>query len=129
MAVNSIGNSIAANGCVVCFWTTWHEGWLAEVENLRKAIGAYQDPFVEVVAISLDDDRNLLERFLKEHPTYWPVLVNPDPTTAGFENPNALRCGVEAVPFILLVDPQGRVVDVHLMGERLPAALAEHVKP
>jgi hypothetical protein len=113
---------------LVCFWTTWHQGWPAEVDNIRKAIGAYQDPAVEVVAISLDDDRNLLERYLKERPSYWPVVINPDPTTAGFENPNALRCGVEAVPFILLCDPTGQVVDLHLMGDRLPAVLGEYLE-
>ena len=55
-------------------------------------------------------------------------VVDPDPTSAGFENPNAVRCGVEAVPFILLVNPQGEVVDIHLMGDRLSAALAAQVK-
>ncbi len=112
---------------VVCFWTAWHKDWPKEDENIRKAVAQQQDPAVEVVAISLDDDRNLLERYLKEHPTYWPVVVNPDPMTPGLENANAVRCGVEAVPFILLVNPEGHVVDVHLMGERLRTALAEHV--
>jgi hypothetical protein len=112
---------------LVCFWAAWHQEWLTEVKNIVQSIAAYRDPAVSVVAISLDDDRNLLERFLKEHPAPWPIVINPDPTAAGFENPNAVRCGVEAVPFIVLVNPQGIVVDVHLMGDRLAAALATHV--
>jgi hypothetical protein len=112
---------------VVCFWATWNQGWLSEVDNIRQAVASRQDPPVEVVSINLDDDRNLLERFLKEHPTYWPVVVDTDPAAAGFENANAIRCGVEAVPFVLLVNPRGEVVDIHVVGDRLAAALAQHV--
>jgi hypothetical protein len=112
---------------LVCFWATWHQDWLVEVDNILKAIGPYRDPAVSVVSISLDDDRNQVERFLQNHRAPWPVLIDPDPTSLGINNPNAVRCGVEAVPFILLVNPQGVVADVHLMGERLSTALAEHV--
>ena len=112
---------------LVCFWATWHDQWPKELENIRQSIEPYRDPPVAVVSISLDNDRNPLERFLKENPAPWPVLVNPDPLAGGFENPNAVRCGVEAVPFILLVNPEGIVVDLHLMGQRLPTALAKHL--
>lgn len=108
---------------VVAFWTTWHNDWQAELQNINAAIGPFRDPPVEVVTISLDDDRNALEIYLKETPSPWPVVVNPDPLAAGFENANAVRCGVEAVPFIMLVDPQGNVVDIHLLGSRLAEAL------
>ncbi len=113
---------------LVCFWTTWHTGWPQELQNIRQAIGPFRDPPIEVVSISLDDDRNLLERYLRENPTAWPVVVDPDPNAAGFENANAVRCGVEAVPFILLVDPTGKVADIHLMGERLATVLQQKIK-
>jgi peroxiredoxin len=109
---------------IVGFWTTWHPGWLDELNNIRSAVSTYPDAEIEVIEICLDDDRNLVERFLKEHPTSWPVLVNSDATALGFENPNAVACGVEAVPFVLLIDPNGKVADIHLMGDRLSTALA-----
>lgn len=113
---------------IVAFWTTWHTGWPAEVEHLRKVIRDYREPAVEVVSISLDDHRGDLEKYLREQPAPWPVLVNADPNAAGFENENAIRCGVEAVPFVLLVDPTGQVVDIHLTQDRLTTTLQQHVK-
>ena len=57
-----------------------------------------------------------------------PIVVESDFTSSGFENRNAVRCGVEAVPFILLVDPDGKVLDIHLLGDRLQQALEKTMK-
>lgn len=113
---------------LVVFWTTWQNDVTKEIDRIREAVRAYQDPAVDVVLINLDDDRNALERFLKQNPVGFKVLVQPDPNAAGFENPNAVRCGVEAVPFILLATPEGTVADIHLMGPRLEQVLSEKVK-
>jgi hypothetical protein len=113
---------------VVAFWATWHQDWQNELRSINAAVGPFRDPAVEVVTISLDDERNALERYLKENRTAWPVLVNPDPLAAGFENANAVRCGVEAIPFVLLVNPEGNVVDIHLLGQRLVDTLNRELK-
>lgn len=109
---------------VVVFWTTWQQNILEEIDRIRDAVRESESESIEVVMVNLDDDRNALERFLKEHPIGWKILVQADPNAAGFENPNALRCGVEAVPFVLLVDTEGKVSEIHLMGDRLKKALA-----
>ena len=114
---------------LLCFWTTWYENWLRDVDQIRDAVRDYRAGGLEVVTINLDDDRNLLERFLQTHPLPWPVVVNPDPMAAGFENVNAKRCGVEAVPLALLVNRDGVVTDLHLLGGRLPTVLQQRLGP
>lgn len=114
---------------LVVFWTTWQVNAVEGIDQIRETVRTYQDPAVEVVLVNLDDDRNVLERFLKEHPMGWKVLVQPDPNAAGFENPNSIRCGVESVPFVLLAGPDGKVVDINLLGDRLKQVLDEKVKP
>lgn len=113
---------------VVCFWTSWHREWTAEADSIRSAVASMGDKNISVVSINMDDDRNALERYLQENSAYWPIVVSPDPATPGFENENAVRCGVEAVPFVLLVDPDGKVTDIHLLGDRLPAALQKRIE-
>ena len=112
---------------LVCFWTTWYENWLQDVAQIQQALRDHPPESVTVVTINLDDDRNLLERYLQTHPLPWPVVVDPDPMAAGFENPNAVRCGVEAVPLAVLVDADGVVTDLHVLGGRLNKVLAERL--
>ena len=112
---------------VVCFWQSWHSGWVNEVRKLRQTVAPFRDQGVKIVTINLDDDRNALERNLQETPLSLPIILNPDPSAPGFENPNAPRCGVEAVPYTLLVDPAGIVIDIHSRGERLRAALQKQL--
>ena len=112
---------------LVVFWTTWYENWLQDVEQLRGVTRDYRSQGLEVITINLDDERTALERFLQTHPLPWPVVVNADPLSAGFENPNAVECGVEAVPLAILVDAEGVVTDLHVLGSRLPVVLKQRL--
>jgi thioredoxin-like negative regulator of GroEL len=112
---------------LIVFWTTWYENWLQDVEQLRNTVRDYRPQGLEVITINLDDDRNVLERFLQTNPMPWPIVVNPDPLAAGFENPNAIRCGVEAVPLAILVDKQAVVTDLHVLGNRLAVVLKQRL--
>lgn len=110
-------------GVVLCFWQSWNPSWIEEVRNLRRIVGPYRDQGVKIVTINLDDDRNGLERYLQEKPLSLPIVVNPDTTMPGIQNPNAVRCGIETVPFSILVDAEGMVVEIHARGDRLDKAL------
>ncbi|MCA9167122.1 MAG: TlpA family protein disulfide reductase [Planctomycetales bacterium] len=110
---------------LVCFWTTWHQGWPQFADEIRAAIAQHAGGDVQVVAISLDDSRSTLETYIRENPTAWTILVNPDPQAAGFENPNAIKCGIEMIPFVMLVDADGKVIDIHLAQQRLVDALSK----
>ena len=59
---------------VVYFWATWYPDWSQEMANIRQAVQMHHDD-VEVVLINLDDDRNQLERYLKESPSPWTVVA------------------------------------------------------
>ncbi|MCP4194639.1 MAG: TlpA family protein disulfide reductase [Planctomycetaceae bacterium] len=119
--------SYRGNYVVVCFWQSWHSGWVREVRSLRRTIGPYRDQGVKIVTVNLDDDRNGLERYLQESPLSLPIVVNPDVGAAGYQNPNALRAGVESVPYTLLMDPQGVVLDIHSKGDRLRSILEQRL--
>ncbi len=91
---------------LVNFITTWCEPFQAELPNVRKKYERYHDQGFEVVTISLDDDRQKLDDFLKEEPVPGIILYN-GPWS---ENANAIYYGVSHVPNLILVDKEGKVV-------------------
>jgi peroxiredoxin len=109
---------------VVCFWGSWIEGWQTEVDNIRAAVKQFAERDIQVVTINLDDPQTRGE-FLTKHPLEWRIVVSPDANRVGQNDPNAVRFGVEAVPFVVLVRPDGTVARIHAMGPALLKSLTE----
>ncbi len=108
---------------LVDFWATWCRPCLAEFPNIKANYEKYKSKGFEVVAINLDDDLGAVKQFLEQGGPHWPSVV--DPKATGFKNPLAVRCGVSAIPFILLVGPDGTVINIHVRGPKLGERLAE----
>jgi hypothetical protein len=56
-------------------------------------------------------------------PLPWSVVVSADPENQGPANPLAVRCGVDMLPFAVLLDREGKVVALHARQHRLVAKL------
>lgn len=76
-------------------WSTEHLAWRSLQED-------HPETLVVVTVATASDDTNLVATWDADPPTY---LVGWDPQGA-----LALRLGVEALPTVLVLDPQGRVV-------------------
>ena len=76
-----------------------------------KVYQKHHDEGFEILGISLDNDRADLDAFLKETPLPWPQVFEP----GGMEkNRLATEFGIIALPTMILVDPQGKVVNRNL---------------
>ncbi len=107
---------------LVDFWATWCGPCVHELPNVVDAYKAYHEKGFEIVAVSLDETREDLEAFLKEHPEMtWVQLFDGK----GWESDIAMQYKVEAIPFTLLLDQEGNVVRQDLRGEALSNALAD----
>ncbi len=90
---------------VVDFWATWCGPCVAELPHVKALYAKYKGKGLEIVGVSLDEDRATLESFVKKEKLGWPMLqVNQ-------EDPNnpAERFGVSAIPVMLVVDQKGIV--------------------
>jgi thiol-disulfide isomerase/thioredoxin len=56
-------------------------------------------------------------------------VISADPEAQGFDNPIAVRCGIEAIPFLVLVNREGIAIATHTRGEELGERLAELLGP
>lgn len=97
------------------FWATWCGPCVQELPNLAKAYEKFSSrkDFV-MIGVSLDDDLATLRSFLKKRKIKWPQ-VNDD----GGANEAARRYGVEGLPSMFIIGPDGRIIAKDLHGKAL----------
>lgn len=107
------GNKVSVRNAnaflVLNFWATWCEPCLDEwpdLDRLAERVGERQD--IEVWAVSIDEDREAVRRFLKEHKLEGGhVRVLFDPTHKAHE-----AFGSDKIPDTYFVTPQGQLTNV-----------------
>lgn len=112
---------LAGKVVVVDFWATWCKPCLAEIPNLLALRKKYGKHGFEVVAISLDDDRQDLDAFLEKQELPWTVLHSG----RGTRDPLAVHYGIRSIPQMFVVGRDGTVLSTDARGEKLEALLAE----
>ena len=89
---------------VVDFWATWCGPCRRETPHL-KALAKTSDKLA-VVAVSLDQDLEAVEKYLDQNQIEWTNLVGDEAMRI------ASRYGIRAIPTMLVVDAEGNVVAV-----------------
>ena len=107
---------------LIDFWATWCGPCVAELPTLKALADRYKgdDRFV-MVSLSLDKDAKDVTAFLAKHADH-PGSIQ------GFlgrrdDEPVTKAWGVESIPSVFLVGPDGKIVARDLRGEAIAAAL------
>jgi peroxiredoxin len=106
------------------FWATWCGPCRTELPNVKSIYEKYHDRGFEVLAVSLDENRDTLERFVKAQSLPWPQLFDGK----GWKNEIAQRYGVTSIPKMLLLDRSGVIRYIDARGAALSTAVSELVK-
>jgi len=85
------------------FWSTWCATCKEEMAALQNLHDALKDRGFSVVGISLDDDKDALQRFVSEHDLKFPVFR--DAYGEARQRYKAL-----SLPKTFLIDPHGKLV-------------------
>jgi thiol-disulfide isomerase/thioredoxin len=112
----------AAKGKTVLldFWTTWCPPCRADAPALDKLFLKYGGQDLMIVGISVNEDRAIVEKFLKEHPHSFPVAL-----TTENEMPRAYQIGV--FPTYVVIDRDGTLASA-VDGEKGFADLRKLLK-
>jgi thiol-disulfide isomerase/thioredoxin len=107
---------------LVDFWATWCPPCRAELPNVIKTYQKHHADGFEIIGVSLDSDRDKLNMFLKqEDGMTWPQFFDGQ----AWGNKLAAKYGVNAIPFALLIGPDGKIIGKDLRGDELEAAVAK----
>jgi len=88
------------------FWASWCTPCRESFPWMNALQERFADRGLEVVAVNLDKDAALVERFLERYPAQFTVAYDPSGATAA-------RFQVKGMPSSYLIDRQGRVHLAH----------------
>lgn len=118
-------NNYKGKVVLVDFWATWCVPCLQEIPNIKTSYRLYHDRGFEVIGVNLDEDPAAVEQFFEVQQLPWTTVRSADPDAQGFANPLAIECGIDAIPFIVLIGRDGKVAALHVRGPMLEEKLAE----
>ena len=97
------------NPIVISFWATWCKPCIKELNNIAEVYEDWQDETgVKLIAISIDDSRNMSKVKPKVNALLWDYEVYCDPN-GDFKR----AMGVGAVPHTFLLDENKEIVYQH----------------
>lgn len=106
---------------LIDFWATWCGPCVAELPNVLKTYQKYHSQGFEIIGISLDQEKEKLESFLKQKGIPWQQYFDGE----GWGNKLAVKYGIESIPATFLLDGQGKIIGTDLRGEALAEAVAK----
>jgi len=106
---------------VVDFWASWCGPCKGEIPYLKAVFDKYAGDDFTVVSVAVWDKRADSEAAVKSHGMTWPQILN-----AG-ETPTRLY-GIQGIPQIMMVDPDGKIIGWDLRGDGIEKAVSNYVK-
>ncbi len=117
-------SSLKGKYVLVDFWASWCGPCRAENPNVLKAYQKFKDRNFEVLAVSLDDNKEKWAEAVEKDGMPW-IQVSD---LKGWKNDVAVQFGILAIPQNLLIDPNGTIIAKNLRGEALDRELEKFLK-
>ncbi|MBA3314720.1 MAG: TlpA family protein disulfide reductase [Planctomycetota bacterium] len=108
---------------LVDFWATNCPPCLEELPQLRRLYADLHSSGFEILAVSLDEEEDLVREFLARSPLPWRTILSTADDEAAR---NAFR--IETIPANFLIGPDGKVARVDLHGNDLRSEVERMLK-
>ncbi|HQQ93647.1 MAG TPA: TlpA disulfide reductase family protein [Bacteroidia bacterium] len=106
---------------LIDFWASWCGPCRKEMPNVVKAYAKYKNKGFEIFGVSLDQDKQRWLDAISKDGITWPQVSD----LKYWENAAARVFNVQSIPYTVLLDKDGKILDKNLRGEALEKRLAE----
>ena len=110
---------------MVEFWASWCGPCRGEIPHLRHVYDAYgkgKDAF-NMISVSIDDKEKDWKQALKEENMKWTQLCD----LKGWKGDVIDKYKIQGVPFCLILDKEGRIIDHGVRGSELDVVLIKYL--
>lgn len=108
---------------MVEFWASWCGGCRYEIPHLKQVQKSYNQEALNMISVSLDDEDTAWKKALSEEGMSWTQLRDPQ----GWKGEFITKYQVLGIPFSMILDPEGRIVDRNVVGAALDIVLTAHI--
>jgi thiol-disulfide isomerase/thioredoxin len=115
-------SSLKGQYVLVDFWASWCGPCRKENPNVVKLYEKYKDKGFTVYSVSLDNNKEKWLEAIKKDNLAWTNHVSE---LKGWQTSVLGDYGVNAIPFTVLIDKDGKIVQAHLRGPALESKLKE----
>lgn len=112
------------NYVLIDFWASWCGPCRQEMPNVIEAYKRFHDKGFEIVGVSFDNKKDAWTAAVKQMEMTWPQMSD----LKGWQSEGASVYGIRSIPANVLVDPEGKIIDLDLRGEDLQKTLEEIYK-
>jgi peroxiredoxin len=108
-------SNLRGNYVVLGFWASWSKLCREENATLVKAMERFGNMNFKILQVAVDDNRAAWMGAIDEDGLEWDHLSD----LKRWDTPVVELYGVERVPFNVIIDPAGKIVETDLYGEQL----------
>lgn len=102
---------------ILDFWASWCAPCREETVYIKELYNKYHDVGLEVFSVSLDDKKDAWLKAIKDDGMNWEH--GSQLLKGGKNTPVAQLYGIDGIPAIWVIDPEGRILAEGLKGEEL----------
>ncbi len=118
-------SSLRGKVVLIDFWASWCGPCRRENPNVVRVYNLYKDKGFTIYSVSLDKDAEAWKRAIKSDGLIWPNHVSD---LLMWNTPMVQLYGFSGIPYTVLIDQKGKIIDTNLRGPALEQKLKEILK-